>query len=257
MNKYIKFYSGVNRQVIILMIFIALISVVDVVNMYGKLNFADVTYTVLFGINNINRVSIPLISRWSIPYIFIIYYIGKYIENIVLVESSYVWVLRYKSYSTWLKNICMNIFFNTFIYLSIFFTSTCFFSLILTGNTNNLSCDYLNLYNNIPYENISFIYIVIQFLLSYTSLFILILVQIFISFKYDNIILGESFCIFCVVFFGIIAKFDIYNPFMLTKHSIMNDRLSYNPVITILINISFILIIMYFISKAIHLLRRE
>ena len=78
-------------------------------------------------------------------------------------------------------------------------------------------------------ESISQVYIIIQFLLSLTTLVLISLIQVLIAIYFNNSTSSTIFSIFAIAILGILSKFNTINPIMLSKNNIIDNRLEVYP----------------------------
>ncbi|MGL4875889.1 MAG: hypothetical protein ACRC30_14715 [Clostridium sp.] len=255
-----KIYNiPINKKCVIAMLVISIISVIqtfyginevlEMMNIQNKLNFFDIISIVLFGITNMKGASIIDIFRWIAPYIIIIYFVGIYIENIILTGNSYMWINRFKKRELWIQSILKEVLKIIVIYLGIYFVGVCITSIIVTGNMLSFSTGFLEIYSEIQAESVSYFHIVIQFVISFFILSVIIIVHAFINIRMGASGKGEIAACLTIVGLGCIGKMDIYNPIMLFKHSILDKNMVYSLTTTIILSTAlFILGVVLFVK---------
>ena len=251
-----KFTSGfINKKVIILLFFISFLYVFNLSRIPEELTFSDMALTVLYGVNTSYSISLVEIVKWSIPYIIIIYFVGIYVEKTVLKKNSLIWMIRSRSYNKWLWGMSMNMLLIITAYLISFFS--CILSVIFCGDFSGTSVFFRE--NNIymSKESITQLYIIIQFLLSLTTMALISLIQVIITICFNNSTSGMISSIFIISMFGILSRFNIINPLMLSKCNIIDNRLEVYPSVIIIINIVLTSSIYLLLSKKIRSIIRR
>lgn len=257
MNKKIFKNNLINNKVIVLLFFISLLYVFSLSKLPEKLTFSDMALTILYGVNNCYSTSIIEIIRWSAPYIIIVYFVGQYIECTLTQKNSLIWLIRSNSYTNWFWKISNNIILIILIYLISYFIFTCILSVIFSGDFSKTSAFFKQ--NNIymSKESISQVYIIIQFLLSLTTLVLISLIQVLIAIYFNNSTSSTIFSIFAIAILGILSKFNTINPIMLSKNNIIDNRLEVYPSMFIIINILLISsIYVLLLTKIRNIIRR-
>lgn len=253
-----KFTSGlINKKVIILLFFISFLYVFNLSRIPEELTFSDMALTVLYGVNTSYSVSLVEIVKWSIPYIIIIYFVGIYVEKTVLKKNLLIWMIRSRSYNKWLWEMSMNMLLIITAYLISFFSFTCILSVIFSGDFSETAVFFKENNTYMSKESITQIYILIQFLLSLTTMALISLIQVIITICFNNSTSGMIFSIFIISMFGILSRFNIINPLMLSKCNIIDNRLEVYPSVIIIINIVLTISIYLLLSKKIRSIIRR
>ena len=182
--------------------------------------------------------------------------ISIYIENTMINEKSYIWIIRYKSYTKWILYTIKNILIIIIRDLTIFYVFLCLFSFIFTQNFDGTSEYFKELNNSQVSNSIGIIYVVIQYLLSMVCITSIALLQIFITLFFNNFKYGMVCHILIVIISATIAKAGGFNPVMLSRYNIIDSTCMNYPTVTILlgiiINIFIVGIIVVFIKKLIR-----
>lgn len=260
-KKLSKFSTHI--RILIAIALIAFISIVNIIDSYSFLSKVDttnrsvslqdiVTY-VLFGLNSNARTSLIDIIRFSIPYFLILFYIGVYLTDILDDSKKYIFIIRYKSYKTWIKkNIIKLVYFVVAFFFSYYFILTVF-ALIFTRYSIGFTKTFYILYTF--YDGYSsFVELLIYgWVLMVLWGIILGLVQFLLALFIKDIF--KSFMVVSLVVFVLSfgGKYNCYNPMMLSKHSLMNTIIGIHPLITIILQVITILLISSLIPKVIKI----
>ena len=196
------------------------------------------------------------IFNWITLYMLIIANISIYIENTMINEKSYIWILRYKSYTKWILYTIKNILIIIIRDLTIFYMFLCLFSFIFTQNFDGTSEYFKQLNDCQVYDSIGIMYVVIQYLLSMVCISNLALLQILITLFFNNFKYGMVCHILIVIISATIAKAGGFNPVMLSRYNIIDSTSVNYPTVTIIvgiiINIFIAGIIVVFMKKRIR-----
>ena len=242
------------KNIIILYGLVALLCVLESSNINYNLNFCDVILIKVYGVNK--ESTIMNIFNWITLYMLIIANISIYIENTMINEKSYIWILRYKSYTKWILYTIKNILIIIIRDLTIFYMFLCLFSFIFTQNFDGTSEYFKQLNDCQVYDSIGIMYVVIQCLLSMVCISNLALLQILITLFFNNFKYGMVCHILIVIISATIAKAGGFNPVMLSRYNIIDSTSVNYPTVTIIvgiiINIFIAGIIVVFMKKRIR-----
>lgn len=255
------------RLSFLLISIISLTSVIDINRILNKQSYLnkinlkascfDVVFTVLYGLNGANRILLIDRIRWGLFYLLVIYLIGIYINNTIVNQNKYIWLIRTKSYNHWFITQIKTILTLIVIWVMYYVTNIIVFSWIIcdkkfsTTQIFNFLNPYVDKYNFNVIDLITVIGLIM------TSLLLVVLIQFIISTITINANKGAITTIIIIIFSSFVAETDLVNPFMFSRCTLIDNRLNYNPYIIILVNLSLILISIVFFLMSVRKLRKE
>lgn len=258
MDKVKIYVSIINKKVLGILFFIAAITCVDIysgLKEYSKyvcgnidIHACDVIFLSVFGINT-SDISITDLIRWVIPFIFILYFISLFTSSIFNNKLKFMWIIRCKSYKDRIIEIYKYILFISFVYITFFFISISFFSILLCRNIKKTSDVFLSINVDLQFNSLGIKYIIIQLILSLTSMIIIIMIQNIITFLLKDEIKGEVISIFILLTAGVMGKFDVPNSFMLSKTCLFNNNIDISVIAMLATNIIVFILISYLFIK--------
>ena len=216
----------------------------------------DIIIYILCGITSEGSTKLLDFIRFSIPYVLILFITGIYITNIL--NRKYFYIIRYKSYKTWIKKEFYKLIFIIIMFFTIYYFFLISIVLIFFGSFNYFSGLLSILY---PYYNYNYSWtelIILQYILSIIIEIILVIFQFILSLWIQHDTKVFAFLSLVIMIFSFLGKYDIYNPLMLSKHYILNNKLNVNPIDTIIIGTIIIIIINLFAERIIkYFFRRK
>lgn len=241
------------------------ISILDSYNFLNKLNLIkqkisvqDIIIYIIYGINNISGASFIDIIRFSIPYILLILFVGAYLSNILEDSGKYLHLIRYKYYKTWLRKNYINLLSSVFLILSTYYISLILISLLFIKDCSGFTDTFLML-NPFYHNTNNFIELLFyQYLISLSLGIVIMSLQLLLTIIYKNADLGFIIMGSLVLLFTSLGRWDIYNPFMICKHSIMNSNYKIHPLVTISLSITLAAVIYVLLVKILkYVVRRR
>jgi hypothetical protein len=262
---YKKKFEELNYTLIgFIIICLSIINYIDVYNFLSKISIAskdtslqDIIIYTIYGISCDGRSNLVDVLRFSLPYILIMIFIGIYLQDILEDNKKYIHIIRHSSYILWItKNIIkLNVF--TVFFLGSYYCTLIIISLVFINNTSGFT-EIFYILNPLYINSSSFGELLsYQFFLSITCSFIFVLLQtLIILFTKDS---HKSFMFTSLIIFTLsfIGRFDLYNPIMLCKHSLIDSTSSIHPLITITVNVILIIILYLLIIKSLKIVVRR
>ncbi len=253
-----------NYLLILMIVFLFIFSICTIIDnsMFLKninndiLSSNDIVIYILCGITSEGSTNLLDFIRFSIPYILILFIAGIYITNIL--NRKYFYIIRYKSYKAWIKKEFYKLIFIIIMFFAIYYFFIIGIVWICFGSFNYFSDLLSILYPYCNYNHSWIELIILQYILSITIEIILVIFQFILSLWIQHDTKVFTFLSLVIIIFSFLGKYDIYNPLMLSKHCLLNNKLNVNPITTIIIGASIIIIINLFIDRIIkYFFRRK
>lgn len=243
--KYALFFITLFSFLFVEDIYFKLNSIAKVMNLKGKPRFLDISISALYGLNNSIEITMIDRIRWALLFLLLFYFIGIYLNETFEKSKKYIWLIRITSKKIWIFRNILNIAYFMFIYLSYFFINIIVFSYFQGDKILSISEVFKLLNPYSKYESIGISLILVLFLLIFTSMLCLALIQFTICLKTNNANKGTLFVFLIIIISSITAEANWFNPFMLSKFNIIDNRLNYNICWIIVLNILLIILISF------------
>ncbi len=218
-------------------------------NVSRDLSIQDIIIYIVYGINKNARVNLVDILRSSIPYLLIVLFSGVYLSDMLDDNKKYLHLIRYKNYKTWLKrNIDKLITLMTLVFIMYYVLLIVLSAIFIDNNHGFTEAFYMlnPFYNNSSSFTTLLIY---QYLLSITSGVFVILLQLLLSLMFKDTHKSFILMSLIILILSFSGKYDIYSPFTLSKHNLINTNMSIHPLVTIILNIVISTVVYLFIIK--------
>ncbi|AQW24501.1 hypothetical protein ACSXBA_04585 [Clostridium perfringens] len=243
--KYALFFITLFSFLFVKDISFKLNSISKVMNLESKPNFIDISLSTLYGLNSNIRITMIDRIRWSLLFLLLFYFIGIYLNEIFEKSKKFIWIIRIKSKKTWVFRNILNISYFVFLYILYFFINIIIFSYFESSKSLSISEIFENLNPYVSNKHIGVSCILVLFLLIFTSMLCLALIQFTICLSTNNSNKGTLFAFLIIIISSITADTDLFNPFMFSKFNIIDSRSNYNVYWVIVLNIFLIILISF------------
>lgn len=243
--KYALFFITLFSFLFVKDIYFKLDSISKVMDLKTKPSFLDILVSALYGLNNNIKITMIDRIRWSLLFLILFYFIGIYLNETFEKSKKYIWLIRITSKKILIFRNLLNISYFIFIYLAYFFMNIIVFSYFQGNKVLSISEVFklINPYSR--YSSVRMSLILVLFLLIFTSMLCLSLIQFTICLKTNNANKGTLFAFLIIIISSITAEANWFNPFMLSKFNIIDNRLNYNVCWSVVLNICLIILISF------------
>lgn len=254
-----------NISIIFLFIALTFISFINVIDInlflstlsskFTNISMQDIVIYMLYGLTS-SRVNLIDIIRFSIPFILCISFINSYLSDILESNTIYLNIIRYKSYSSWIKTYLFKMTLFVILFYTYYYINLIIISSIFTKNVSGFTDIFYYLNRYITNTNF-FQLLIYQYFLSIFSTILLTLINLLLSLVLKNINKSFIVVIVTILILTALGKYDIINPLMLCKHYTINYNFNINPISTLTFHLLFSFIIYISLVRCIKLLVRR
>ncbi|WP_434303798.1 membrane-spanning permease [Clostridium botulinum] len=250
---------------IIIPAIIAILNILDTYNFLysiglkdSNISFQDVVSYTIYGLNTKGGTNFIDILKFSIPYLFIIFLSGMYIKAMFEDGKKYINLIRYKSYKLWARKNILSLFLSGILIFTLYYVLLIIVGLIYIKNHVGITKVFLQLNPNCDYSISFYKIILLQYLIGIFLILTLISIQLLVAILLNNTVWSFMCVTLVLLVFSFLGKYNIYNPFMLSKHNFIDSMFRISPFQTVASNIIIIILLYLSIIKLIKsVVRRD
>ena len=198
-----------------------------------KASAQEIMVQSVYGINDNGRKQIIDIVGFALPWLILVFQAGLLLTVITESGNRFMYIIRYKTYHRWfLRNLTRVILELLFLW-TLYYAAVLVFSFLLADHAGGLGNIFyhLNIYTD---HDVSFVKVVVyQYVIGCLTCFIIASSQFMLSMILRDASKAYIYLSMFMLVWAFLGMFRIYNPFMMNKHSGIDDHIGVSPFFTL------------------------